>query len=219
MARGRKKGSKLVEGKVIEAINEALPDNINLTRVGLGYDVRVDDEVLEGFGSVTEESISELTPILDDSDSNINWDVRIGEDITYFDSNLSYELTKYRPINETQGLDFNPKWFTETREVKIATGHYTSYKPGTKAHRDFWTEQYRRCIEGYEVNGYRITGDNYFFLNFYRLMNVTDVAVAGSGRNIGFPNFFSKQYEYFHYIDLCEHLKKDVCALKARGVG
>ena len=26
----------------------------------------------------------------------------------YFDLNLSYEITKYRPINKTQGLDFNP---------------------------------------------------------------------------------------------------------------
>lgn len=218
MSRGRKKGSKIVEGKVIDAINEALPENINIAKVGLGYDIRVDDEVLEGFGSVTEESLSEL-PSNTESSSSIKWDVPINEPITCFDSNLSYELTKYRPINETQGLDFDPKWFTEVREIKIATGHYTSYKPGTKSHRDFWTEQYRRCIEGYEVNGYRVTGDNYFFLNFYRLMNVTDVKVAGSGRNIGFPNFFSKQYEYFHYIDLCEHLKKDVCALKARGVG
>lgn len=220
MARGRKKGSKLIEGKVTEAINEALPDNINLTKVGLGYNIQVNDEALEGFSSVTEESVEEArkqnSSIMS---SKINWDVPIDQEILYFDSDLSYELTKYRPVNETQGLDFNPDWFTEVRDLKVSSGHYTQYKPGTKSHRDFWSEQYRRCIEGYEVNGYRITGDNYFFLNFYRLMNVTDVKVAGSGREVSFPRFFSKQYEYFHYIDLCEHLKKDVCALKARGVG
>lgn len=220
MARGRKKGSKLIEGKVTEAINEALPDNINLTKVGLGYNIQVNDEALEGLSSVTKESVEEArkqnSPIMS---SKINWDVPIDQEISYFDSDLSYELTKYRPVNETQGLDFNPDWFTEVRDLKVSSGHYTQYKPGTKSHRDFWSEQYRRCIEGYEVNGYRITGDNYFFLNFYRLMNVTDVKVAGSGREVSFPRFFSKQYEYFHYIDLCEHLKKDVCALKARGVG
>lgn len=59
MARGRKKGSKLIEGKVTEAINEALPDNINLTKVGLGYNIQVNDEALEGFSSVTKESVEE----------------------------------------------------------------------------------------------------------------------------------------------------------------
>ena len=55
-------------------------------------------------------------------------------------------------------------------------------------------------------------------LNYYRLKN-TDVSQAGTGRETTFPSFFSKQYEYFHYIEMCEKLKKDVCALKARGVG
>ena len=40
MARGRKKGSKLVEGKIIEAVNNALPDNIT---VGLGEGLKIDE--------------------------------------------------------------------------------------------------------------------------------------------------------------------------------
>ena len=75
------------------------------------------------------------------------------------------------------------------------------------------------CIHKFHMlNYYLFYKDNYFFLNYYRLKD-TAVKVAGSGRTAGFPQFFSKQYEYFHYIELCEHLKKDVCALKARGVG
>jgi len=35
-----------------------------------------------------------------------------GVKINYFDKTLSYELTGYKPITETQGLDFNPEWFT-----------------------------------------------------------------------------------------------------------
>jgi hypothetical protein len=34
-----------------------------------------------------------------------------------------------------------------------------------------------------------------------------------------FPEFYNKQYEYFHYVELCECLKKDVCAVKSRAVG
>ena len=36
------------------------------------------------------------------------WDVKIDDPIEYFDKRLSYELTGYRPITETEGLDFNP---------------------------------------------------------------------------------------------------------------
>jgi hypothetical protein len=37
--------------------------------------------------------------------------VEIGEEIEYFDPTLSYELTGYRPITETEGLDFDPEPF------------------------------------------------------------------------------------------------------------
>ena len=45
------------------------------------------------------------------------WDVPLGTPIEFFDSNLSYEITGYRPINSTQGLDFDPSWFTEARDT------------------------------------------------------------------------------------------------------
>ena len=214
MARGRKKGSKLVEGKIIEAVNDILPNTIT---VGLGEGLQIDEEASEGFSQVNPEEVKSIESVSDFS--GIDWDFTIYDQIEYFQSDKSYELTKYRPIDETHGLDFNPSWFTEVRDIKESTGYYTQYRPGTKAHRDFWSEQYRRCRDGYESHGYRITGDNYFFLNFYRLKDVTNVKVASSGRQTSFPQFFSKQYEYFHYIDLCTHTKHDVCALKARGVG
>ena len=164
MARGRKKGSKLVEGKIIEAVNNTLPDNIT---VGLGEGLKIDEEASEGFKQINPEEVKSIESTSDFS--GIDWDFTIYDQIEYFQSDKSYELTKYRPIDETHGLDFNPSWFTEVRDIKESTGYYTQYRPGTKAHRDFWSEQYRRCRDGYESHGYRITGDNYFFLNFYRL--------------------------------------------------
>ena len=94
------------------------------------------------------------------------WDVKIGDPIEYFDKRLSYEITGYRPITETEGLDFDPKWFTEARDTKLETGHYTSYYFGSKAYRDFWNEEYKRCREGMTVNGYTIPGTYYYFLNY-----------------------------------------------------
>ena len=152
--------------------------------------------------------------------SNIKWDVPIEEKITYFDPTLSYEITKYRPIDEERGLDFDPSWFTEARDYKLETGKYCDSPKNSRLYRQYWDEQYRRCNEGYEVNGYRLTGDHYFFLNFY-ILKGTKTDKSGGGRKDQYPQFFSKQYEYFHYIDICEHktVGKDVIALKSRGVG
>lgn len=147
------------------------------------------------------------------------WDVKIGDEIEFFDPTLSYEHTGYRPIDMERGLDFDKTEFVKVGKHKDTYGHYTKHPYKSKAYRDWWLEQFDRCLNGFEHNGYRITGDNYFFLNFYRLLNVSKVQVAGDGREETMPDFQSKQYEYFHYVRLCEILKRDVIALKARGVG
>ena len=146
------------------------------------------------------------------------WDVKIGDPIPYFDKRLSYEITGYRPITETEGLDFNPDWFTEARETFLKTEQYCSYYPGSKLYRDFWNEEYKRCKEGMTVNGYTITGFNYYFLNYYQLPN-TEQDVAGDSRSIIFPRFFVYQYEFFHYFELCRKLRRNMTVMKNRGCG
>ena len=146
------------------------------------------------------------------------WDVKIGDPIPYFDKRLSYEITGYRPITETEGLDFNPEWFLEARNEKIKTGHYTSFYFGSKAYRDFWNLEYKRCREGMTVNGYTIPGTYYYFLNYYQLPQ-TEVEKLGTSRQDIFPELFIAQYEFFHYFELCKVLKKDCGLFKARGCG
>jgi hypothetical protein len=99
--------------------------------------------------------------------TEIKWDVTKEAHITFFDKRLSYELTGYRPITETESLDFDPSWFTEARDTYIRTGKYCSYRIQSKPYNDFWYEEYKRCREGYSVNGYTITGPNYYYLNYY----------------------------------------------------
>lgn len=150
---------------------------------------------------------------------SMKWDYKIGDNIEFFDPEKSYELTGYRPINAKEGLDFDPDWFREDAIRKLSTGRYSGLVIGSKSHREFWKERLRRCEEGYEVNGYRITGDNYFWLNFYRLKTTIEGAKASKGRKLSFPKFLVLQYEYFHYVELCELLGKDVGLLKARALG
>ncbi len=147
----------------------------------------------------------------------MEWDVKITDPIEYFDTNLSYELTKYIPINKTSGLDFNPDWFREDAIHKMNTGKYSDTVFGTQSYRDFWSERNRRCVEGYESNGYRISGDNYFWLNFHRLKGSRNE--KSRGRKIEFPMFLVFQYEYFHYVEICELLGYDIGLIKSRGVG
>ena len=146
------------------------------------------------------------------------WDVPKGEEIKFFDPTLSYELTGYKPINRDHGLDFNPEWFTEARENYKRTGHYVQFLFGSKAFSDFCEQEYDRCRNGMTSHGYTITGDHYFFLNYYQLPNL-HTAKAGSGRMIDFPDFYVAQYEWFHYLELCKLLRKNAALMKARGLG
>lgn len=147
------------------------------------------------------------------------WDIPIDQPIEFFDINLSYELTGYRPITKDKGLDFNPDWFTEVRETFLRTGHYCEFRPNTRAYAEFWDEQYRRCRNGMTSHGYTITGDNYFFLNFFQLMDLDNTSKAGGGRLYIFPAFYAGQYEWFHYVELCRKLRLNACIMKSREVG
>lgn len=160
------------------------------------------------------------TPVFQHVKRDGEWDVPLDEEIHYFDPNLSYELTGYRPINMEEGLDFDPSEFTKTARIYETKGSYTEFPPGSKPYKDFWREQFRRCVEGYTIGKYRLTGDHYFFLNFYRMQTVNLTADKSvRGRLESFPSFLAKQYEFFHYVEMCEYLGLDVCMLKARGLG
>lgn len=150
---------------------------------------------------------------------NAEWDVPIDEKIKYFDPELSYEITGYRPITMDQGLDFDPELFTEVARTFQAKGKYTEFPNGTIPNKKFWNREMDRIVNGLTIGKYRITGDHYYFLNYYRMQTVLEDAVAGTGREYDFPSFLSKQYEWFHYVEMAEKLALNVGALKARGVG
>lgn len=211
----KKKGRPKKNTKIVKQANVILQQLLDNP---LTYDevVAVETEVIQE----REEEIKEIEKQIEEIKTpKKDWDYSIDDEIEFFDPECSYELTGYKPITKTKGLDFNPDWFTETREVFLRTGHYCSYPRKTKAYSEFWNEQYKRCINGMIVNGYTITGDHYFFLNFYQLDIVTNTTKAGGGRNRSFPSFYAEQYKYFHYLELCKKLRKNCVMMKARGVG
>ena len=190
---------------------KVLPDEIQL----------IVDEVKK---KQQEEDTKEAKKLVDEyrierSNDKTYWDVTKDMKIECFDPTLSYELTGYRPIDETHGLDFDPSWFTEVRETFLKTGKYCSYLPRSKRWDAFWREQYIRCKYGMTSHGYTITGDNYFFLNFYQLPVVDMDKASGEGTNESFPVFFASQYMFFHYLQMCRVLHKNAALMKARSIG
>lgn len=174
-----------------------------------------DEDPNVGVIQVRESSDGKKKDI--DEDDDDEWDVKIGDKVSYFDPNLSYEITGYRPITKDKGLDFDPSVFTEAARYYKTHGRYTDLIPDTFLHIQHWTEEFKRCQFGYRVGKYRITGENYFFLNYFRIPSVLDK----SGEELqeeSFPTFLAKQYEYFHYLELCRKLQLDGVAFKSRGV-
>ena len=150
--------------------------------------------------------------------SEDEWDVKIGDPIYYFDPELSYEITGYRPITKDKGLDFDPSLFTQAAQAYKKDKRYTHLIPGTFSHRVHWQEEFDRCHDGLTIGKYRLTGENYFWLNYFRIPSVLDK----SGKEMqeeSFPTFLAKQYEYFHYLEMCRKLGMDGVAFKSRGVG
>lgn len=192
-----------VEDPMKEAVESLKPQKI----------VEEPRPVLEIKETDTDEAI--LGKVRDQS----GWDVKKDDPIPYFDANLSYELTGYKPINKYRGLDFNPSWFTEARDTFVRTGHYTRFRRNSRSWRAFWKEQFIQCKYGMTSHGYTITGDHYYFLNFYRLKDLDNVEEAGMGRQEIFPNFLEGQYEWFHYLKLARKLRMNACMMKARGAG
>lgn len=149
---------------------------------------------------------------------NALWDVPIDQPIEYFDPTLSYELTGYRPITETEGLDFDPKEFTKAADYYRQHKRYTDFIPGTFSHLNHWKTEFEKCRNGITIGKYRLTGEHYFFLNYYRLLSVLGKNKEEI-RDDDFPGFMAKQYEYFHYLEMARKTGHDACIFKCRGVG
>lgn len=157
---------------------------------------------------------------------NVNWDVThaqalemVENDTMVFDPRLSYETTGYRPIDDVNGLDFDPTPFKEAGNERMRNKVYNTFIDGTKPHKKWWMEEHAKSEDGVVCNNYRVTGDHYFFLNYYTMLVARLGVKAGSGRERLHPDFWVLHYKWFHYIELAEILGFDALALKGRGLG
>jgi len=91
------------------------------------------------------------------------------------------------------------------------TGRLTDLKPNGNPNSAFgkWIlEEVRRCWEGYvrESDGEWVTGDMYFFLNYFPIAQTKTVAGSKKGKRvIDFPEIWDGNYLRYHYIEQARH--------------
>lgn len=82
---------------------------------------------------------------------------------------------------------------------------YTNAIPGTTEYKDFWAEERRRCLDGYEVEGIRISGEHYFYLNYCQIDKYDEDTKT---KQLDFPNFTLMDYYWFLELEKCEYPEK-----------
>lgn len=102
-------------------------------------------------------------------------------------------------------------------------GFYTDALPGTKQYFDYWDEEKHRCLHGYEVNGVKISGFHYFYLNYCPIDRIIDEEQPDgeiiSRRDRSFPAFYDGDFDYFNSVDRARKENKHLVVLKARRKG
>lgn len=105
--------------------------------------------------------------------------------------------------------DNNGKWldtsvFRKAGEFFMKHSYYCADPYGSPAWYEFWKEERRRCLKGYEVDGHKITGNYYFYLNYCPIQKVDILNATGRRANKikGFPDFWDGDYNYFWIRDI-----------------
>ncbi len=123
----------------------------------------------------------------------------------------------------------NTDYFRERALYFQKHGTYTDIYPSSHPNSEwmkFWTEESRRCLEGYvREDGEWITGEHYWYLNYCPIIKAEVANDEDTGENItairteNFPDFWDGDYLYFHYRHQARQKGLHCCLLKTRRRG
>lgn len=102
-------------------------------------------------------------------------------------------------VRNKEGIFINTEIFREEGKHFNKYGYYCADPEGSPSWYDYWLEQKKRCLYGYESGGTKITGDNYHYLNFCPIKKVDKDSIRGkkARKIIDFPDFWDGDYNYF----------------------
>lgn len=109
----------------------------------------------------------------------------------------------------------NGKWkdtsvFRQEAIRFLEKGYYTEAPYGTPEWLEYWKEQLKRCVEGYEVDGQKITGNHYCYLNFAQIQRVEysedeDDEDTLANKIVSFPDFWDGDYNFFWSLEIARN--------------
>lgn len=100
-------------------------------------------------------------------------------------------------VRNPQGIWINTNPFRQEAINFTKNGFYCADPYGSPAYMEYWDEQLRRCTEGYEVGGVKITGHHYNYLNFSRIMVAEEVGGKVAKKKEKFPDFWDGDYNFY----------------------
>jgi hypothetical protein len=102
-------------------------------------------------------------------------------------------------VRNQAGIFVNTQIFREEGNHFNKYGYYCADPENSAGWFDYWMEQKRRCLYGYESGGVKISGDFYHYLNFFPIKKVDLSSIVGkrAKKIIDFPDFWDGDYNYF----------------------
>jgi hypothetical protein len=122
-------------------------------------------------------------------------------------ANLKWDYLWFRNVDY-----FRPAAIAWTESYKNVKGthirpSYTGHLKGTVAYKNFWKEEARRIMYGYEPVidgepcGLRITGEFYFYLNYAVIQKIWKDEHEVIHDETTFPDFLAMDYYYFKEME------------------
>lgn len=105
-------------------------------------------------------------------------------------------------IRNKDGIWINSNVFREEALHFEKHGYYCPDAVGSIGYQKYWLEQYRRCREGYEVGGAKITGSHYFYLNFTQIRLAKKKGQGRAKKMLLAPSFWDGDYNYFWAVEI-----------------
>lgn len=121
----------------------------------------------------------------------------------------SYLIQKDLSIRTPEGKWLNSDVFRQEGIKFMKNNYYCTDHVGSPAFYEYWSEQLKRCIEGYEVGGHKITGDHYEYLNFTQIQVVLELEkgskTKASKKITKMPDFWDGDFDYYWCIEIAKN--------------
>lgn len=87
----------------------------------------------------------------------------------------------------------------------VQEGYFQSAPKGSPDWVRYWTEQLEKTKTGHTVDGWKITGHHYFYLNFSQIQVVEQIPNSKASRKVKRqPDFWDGDYDYFWSLEIAK---------------